>query len=697
MMKKYRFALLTVFVAMFAIPALRAQSNCYVRLTDASGYTPAAEQIAALEQAAAALCLAFDSSGFSGQFKVYDFGFYLHHETTTGGYPEPFARKVEEVAALSPYYLLFGKQSDPTGLYTRIYVDLKIPNTGFFTCVDSTKLKIIKETIQVAVNEEYARIGNLHFMYSDAEIKGMNVLSKIFASLRSGNCCVPSDEAVESWLTAKGFVKLDIENTNYNNPKVLGPISARPDPIQKRSNDYVTDFANLLVQVENKSLNLKDGVNEVLESNYSGNNPKFFILKNQSICNGEFETAITELSQNLPNIGGIFYIQNKLVGPDNLYVKVMGMTSSEIPNFVADLGEYEAPPPCGATDFQDLVNTIRQAEDSLISHGYTKIKDRIKILRGIYYGTDWSMDRAQDYGTTTRNNGFKLYLCDAFDPVKPDTIFGNALYNKLKCSPEVKNENLGVDWGHIIIGLEARLSWCSRENEVLIPPHKTSGLEITTWIGDIGGGAGMLAFRRVTDPSKRAIDMFNDKNDFGGWFNMEGDIAAYLVGRNTSSFDHTPSVNITDNQYIADAVQSYLLPQPSPPNSEFNKRGRLFLSMLGGTVDEQGNLTNEPDLLNHLVPKVQDFAEYYLVNMSLSRPVNFQEVSRHLGGASREITSLFINCLKTCGYNPNSRAHPQNYNPPPTPPGEPYENIKFTSRQVAEDIKRQIEEWINRQ
>jgi hypothetical protein len=373
----------------------------------------------------------------------------------------------------------------------------------------------------------------------------------------------------------------------------------------------------------------------------------------------------------------------------------MGMTIAEMPNFVADLGEYEEQQGgCGATSFQDLINTVRQAEDSLIAHGYPNVNDRIKILRGLYYGTDWSMDRAQSYGSSLRNNGFKLYLCDAIEPINPEQILGSNLFQKLMCSPEVKNGNLGVDWGHIIIGMEARLSWCSREQEVLVPPHQTSGLEITTWIGDIGGGAGMLAFKRITNPNKRAIDMFNDPNDFGGWFNMEGDIAAYLVGRNTAIFDHTPEVEL-NNLMIADALQAYLLPQPAPAESEYNKRGRLFLGMLGGVVDAQGNLTNEQDLMNHLVPKVQDFAEYYLVNMSFGRTVDFEQASRHLGGASREITSLFINALKRVVYSPTSRANPNNYNPDPTPPGEPYTNNIFTSRERAEEIRRQIEEWIN--
>ena len=255
---------------------------------------------------------------------------------------------------------------------------------------------------------------------------------------------------------------------------------------------------------------------------------------------------------------------------------------------------------------------------------------------------------------------------------------------------------MGVDWGHVIIGMQARLSICARELPILFPPTHASGLEITTWVGDIGGGAAMLAFRRVTTPNKRAIDMFNDQNNFGGWFNIEGDISAYLVGRDVSSFDHTPSVEYTNDRYVADIVESYLLPQPAPLNSDFNKRGLLFLAMLGGEIDEHGNLTNEEDVVKNVKITIQDFAEYYLVNMSLGgTAVDFAQTSRYLGGASLEMAYLLINSLKSIGYNPSSKAHPQNFNPSPSPPGEPYQDTKFTSAERVGELRRQVQEWIN--
>lgn len=77
-MKTLRFSLSCLFCLFFVIEGIWGQK--YVRLEDASGYTPTAEQLSSLELAADSLCAAFDSAGFPGQFKVYDFGFYLHQD-----------------------------------------------------------------------------------------------------------------------------------------------------------------------------------------------------------------------------------------------------------------------------------------------------------------------------------------------------------------------------------------------------------------------------------------------------------------------------------------------------------------------------------------------------------------------------------------------------------------------------------------
>ncbi len=90
--------------------------SCYTRLTDASGVNTDTYQ-PILESAACSLRAVFPTE-FQQSFKVYDVGFYLHHTVTTG-YPQIFEIIKNDVAAQSPYYLLFGKQTDRNGIYTK--------------------------------------------------------------------------------------------------------------------------------------------------------------------------------------------------------------------------------------------------------------------------------------------------------------------------------------------------------------------------------------------------------------------------------------------------------------------------------------------------------------------------------------------------------------------------------------------------
>jgi len=308
-MKKYRIPLLIVFVAMMATQALRAQSNCYVRLEDASGYTPNAMQIEALEQAAAELCLAFDSSGFGGQFKVYDFGFYLHHETTAGGYPEPFARKVEEVAALSPYYLVFGKQSDRSGVYTRFWVGARLPDSlSFrFPCLDTIGAEILRTSLGLTANIEYEALGKMPSNYHLAEIRVMNKLKAEVDKLREccynqqrglSSCdapCLSSEEILE-YYEQKGYVSI--------------PVKITGNPLSKPSNDLaksnlVEDYAEKLIQF----IGIEDftdyvNINEAIENDITvaiedGVTAKGFITKNENFCEAiTAEKILNDFSEN---------------------------------------------------------------------------------------------------------------------------------------------------------------------------------------------------------------------------------------------------------------------------------------------------------------------------------------------------------------------------------------------------------------
>jgi|GEM_PF-5781593 len=178
---------LLIFVTVITFSYTAAAQNCYVPLDDASGYTPTASQLAELEAAA---CRLIDSlpAAFQDSFKVYDFGFYLHNETQQGGYPEAFQWAIDTVQGLSPYYLLFGKQTDRSGVYTRFWVELRLPTRAQFACIDEFKLKIIEQQIELVINQKYQSFGSSFFRYADAEISGMKKLQDII--FKYTDCCL---------------------------------------------------------------------------------------------------------------------------------------------------------------------------------------------------------------------------------------------------------------------------------------------------------------------------------------------------------------------------------------------------------------------------------------------------------------------------------------------------------------------------
>jgi hypothetical protein len=139
------------------MPVRAIAQSCYIRMTDASGVNTDDFQ-PMLEAAACSLRAVFPSE-FQQSFKVYDVGFYLQNPITTG-YPQVFEMARIDVAAQSPYYLLFGKQTDKNGVYTKFWVDLKLPNTGKFGCIDllsPTLRSDIKKKVEYVTVTTYAR------------------------------------------------------------------------------------------------------------------------------------------------------------------------------------------------------------------------------------------------------------------------------------------------------------------------------------------------------------------------------------------------------------------------------------------------------------------------------------------------------------------------------------------------------------
>jgi hypothetical protein len=113
-----------------------------------------------------------------------------------------------------------------------------------------------------------------------------------------------------------------------------------------------------------------------------------------------------------------------------------------------------------ATSFQSLIDLVRAAETRLNASGITSTREQIHALRGIYYGTTWSQDYAVER-STTRNEGFQRFTRPSQDPshsvprdVQP--LLDCGLFEALRSSQDITDGNRHVDFGHLIIGLDAR-------------------------------------------------------------------------------------------------------------------------------------------------------------------------------------------------------------------------------------------------
>lgn len=156
----------------------------------------------------------------------------------------------------------------------------------------------------------------------------------------------------------------------------------------------------------------------------------------------------------------------------------------------------------------------------------------------------------------------------------------------------------GVDCGHLLIGLYARTNPGARE--VPLSQHEATGLEIVTWVGDLGGASAATAWARASNPRASVAAHFTG-TDFGAASNLEGDVAAYTVSAQPGSGRPT-APRWPDSGLVSDALAAYFL--------EDGRRGRYrrFLEMQGAVFGGQG-IENLAEVRKAMLRKIGDFSK----------------------------------------------------------------------------------------
>ncbi|HEV2148439.1 MAG TPA: hypothetical protein VGR37_13640 [Longimicrobiaceae bacterium] len=289
-----------------------------------------------------------------------------------------------------------------------------------------------------------------------------------------------------------------------------------------------------------------------------------------------------------------------------------------------------------ATTFKGYVALVRRAEAALAKCGHTDAEQRLHVLTGIYYGTGWSRDFDVEK-SPVRNAAFQGFLAKAYGSGDdPRSCLGCGLFLSLKRSGDAG----GVDMGHVLIGMSARMRFLSRVPA--FPGTGSTGLEITTWVGDLGGAAARLAMDRVKAPMTPASKYFRGR-DYGATSNLEGDVAAYVVAAKPSTSVGAP--NIPSSGSVADALDAFFV-----KGTGRAARCRSFLAMLGGTFSG-GKLTNRKAVRATMAAKLSAFGLMYMVNFLRQRGRSLGIVvlaKPLLGRAAEDVADLFIDKLLKC-------------------------------------------------
>jgi len=316
-----------------------------------------------------------------------------------------------------------------------------------------------------------------------------------------------------------------------------------------------------------------------------------------------------------------------------------------------------------ATTFQSLIDLVRAAETKLNAAGVTSTRDQIHALRGIYYGTTWSKDYAEEQ-STTRNEGFQRFTRPSLAPsssVPPDvrSILDCGLFEALQKSQDIVDGSRHVDFGHLIIALDARNDPALASN-IQYPFGPTSidlggtGTELVTWLGDLGGGAAALASSRVSSARANASSVFTG-SDYGGSINLEGDVAGFVVATAGTPTTLTAPTFAAGRGRLSDALQDYL--SPSMPSATWINRANTFLRLYGANFDASTSaLTNRPALISMFASKIQIFACNYLASRVRDKRMTFataRAAADHVIPASQEVATAFVDALEDSGMTGN--------------------------------------------
>jgi hypothetical protein len=348
-----------------------------------------------------------------------------------------------------------------------------------------------------------------------------------------------------------------------------------------------------------------------------------------------------------------------------------------------------------ATTFAGVVDLVRKAEDALVKKAsMNDPADRVCALRGIYYGTTWSLDykvesKRSEAGARIRNLGFLTYTAGNM-PADPRPALGTTLFDDLQNSQSIVDSGRGIDLGHTLIGVETRNSIVMRN--VPMAGQGGTGIEIVTWLGDLGGGAASLARKRATVPTTSVQVIFENRtSDYGVMDNLEGDAGGYLVacGTTPGGAQVWPT-----GKGVADVLGNYL---PLSSSAQWNTRAARFVTALGGTLSGT-TISNAKTFIDTLTDKLYAFAVWYAATRWIPSGELLgkaaEDACKHMKGAANEVATVFVQTLSKAITAPTAAIKATAPYPSPTAIGARCDSTLLSLASIRPSaVRQQLQDW----
>lgn len=280
-----------ILISIISLQCVEGQT-CYEKMVGISGI----DNSYSLSEIESAACELNDilPIEFQNQFKVYDAGFYIHMNSFNGfGFPEGFEKLKNDIQ--SPYYLLVAAQNDPTGLYTRFWIDVKLPDITSDGCIPNLKEEAAN-LVEFVIEKDFSSNGRSPFSYPISLIKGINSLKSYLEA--SINCCQAgadvsqciecnNSSSIAAKLLALGFVAEPIQN--------IADFETGSNAIPE-----ISDYANQLFTVNSLiAVNIPSSyIEQIPTYQAQGLSIKIYITKDENICSGEWQIIEDEIEND---------------------------------------------------------------------------------------------------------------------------------------------------------------------------------------------------------------------------------------------------------------------------------------------------------------------------------------------------------------------------------------------------------------